>query len=219
MPTTLRQYIENKSTTSQDVTVGLIMAVAGTNGELYVLETDPANPTLPTSLSVSAFNTQYSRDASDQTVTIDTGTPANNAPLPVALYKDGGAEYSFNAGATDAGTQRVTLASDSPTPALDGLSVLDFALNNNSSVNITTGAYVELIASTSGTTKEIEILDTGGSFYYLATGAAASETDLLVIPPGGNGRIPVEIASGTRISIKAIDGTANAGFTGVNLYG
>lgn len=218
MPTTLREYIENKATTSQDVTVGLIMAVAGTNGELYVLETDPANPALPTDLNLAAFNTQFSRNAADQIVTLDTSTPANNRPLPVLLARDGG-EVSFNSGATDAGTQRVTLSSDSPTPALDGLSVIDFALNDNSSTNITTGAYVELIASTSGTTKEIEILDTGGRFFYLATGAAASETDLLLIPPGGNGRIPVEIASGTRISIKAIDGTANAGFTGVNLYG
>lgn len=153
MPTTLRQFISDKANTSQDVTVGLIFSVAGTDGELYVLETNPSNPTLPASF--------------------------------VLADKD----------------------------------IKEFAINDNSSTNITTGAYVELIASTSTTVSEIEINDTGGRWYYLATGAAASETDILLITPGGNGRIPVTIAAGTRISIKAIDGTADAGYVGINLYG
>jgi hypothetical protein len=153
MATTLRQFIQDKANTSQDVTVGLILSAAGTDGEVYVLETDPLNPTLPASFTLS--------------------TPT----------------------------------------------IRQFAINNSTTTNITTGAYVQLIASTTNTTTEIEILDTGGRWYHLATGAAASETNILLIPPGGNGRIPVGIAAGTRLSVRAIDGTANAGYLGVNLYG
>ena len=76
-----------------------------------------------------------------------------------------------------------------------------------------------LTVGTSADITALEILDTGGRFYYLALGAAASEVDTLLITPGGNGIIPVTIPSGTRLSIKAIDGTADAGYTGFNAYG
>lgn len=209
MPTTLRDFIANKASTDQDVTVGLIFSVAGTDGKLYVLETDPLNPTLPTAISLAAFNTQFSRNGADQIVTLDTGTPANNRPLPVVLAKDGAAvDYGVGAAATT--TVRTVEATQT---------VQDFAINNNSSTNITTGAYVELIASTSGTARGIEVSDTGGRWYYLATGAAASEVDLLLVPPGGTAILPVQIASGTRLSIKAIDGTSSTGYVGVNIYG
>jgi hypothetical protein len=156
MSTTLRQFIQNKSTTSQDVTVGLIFSVAGTDGELYVLETDPLNPVLPTAVTFS--------------------------------YPE-------------------------------GLSTVNTAINNNGSINITTGSYVQLIASTSGESKQVEIMETGGRWYYLATGAAGFEVNRAIIPPGGNGVINLKINSATRVSVIAIDGTASSGYLGVNLYG
>lgn len=209
MPTTLRQFIADKANTSQDVTVGLIFSVAGTDGELYVLETDPLDPTLPTSLTLSTVDIQYKRDTVSTVPAYDTSTPANIRPMPVILAKDG-ANIDYGVGPAAATTIRTVEA----TPT-----VQDFAINNNSSTNITTGAYVELIASTSGTSRAIEFSDTGGRWYYLATGAAASEVDLMVIPPGGTLSIPLQIAAGTRLSVKAIDGTANTGYLGVNVYG
>jgi len=213
MPTTLREFIQNKASDDQDVTVGVVFSVAGTDGKLYVLETNPADPTLPTGAALT-----YDRDGTPQTPTYDTTTPGNIRPLPVIQTLDG-AEIDYNSGNAGAGTQRVVLASDSPAiPTTSGETVSEFAINDNSSTNITTGGYVELIASTSADTVAIEIWDTGGRWYYLATGAAASETDVLVIPPGGQGKIPLTIASGTRLSVKAIDGTADAGYLGINTY-
>jgi hypothetical protein len=209
MPTTLRQFIQDKANTSQDVTVGLIFSVAGTDGELYVLETDPADPTLPTAISLSTVEAQYKRDGVNTTPVYDTSTASNIRPLPVVLAKDG-ANVDYGVGAAAATTVRTVEATQT---------VQDFAINNNSSTNITTSAYVELVASTSGTARGIEVSDTGGRWYYLATGAAASEVDLIIIPPGGAQILPVQIASGTRISIKAIDGNATTGYVGVNIYG
>jgi hypothetical protein len=209
MPTTLRQFIQDKANTSQDVTVGLIFSVAGTDGELYVLETDPLNPSLPTGITLSTVEAQYLRNGSATTPVYDTSTASNIRPLPVVLARDGAnVDYGVgNAAATTIRSAEATL-----TPA-------GVAVNNNASTNITTAAYVQLIASTSATSRAIEISDTGGRWYYLAIGPAASEVDILVIPPGGLGPIGIQIAVGTRLSIKAIDGTANSGYVGVNIYG
>lgn len=209
MATTLRSFIADKAGTSQDVTVGLLFAVAGTDGEVYVLETNPLDPVLPTGITVAAFNTQFLRNGVDQIVTQDTANAANNRPLPVTLLKDGD-DIEYGIGPADASTQRVVEATYTP---------IGVAVNNNSSVNITTAAYVQLFASTSAVARAIEVSDTGGRWLYIAIGAAAAEVDILAIPPGGSQIIPVQIAAGTRISVKAIDGTANTGLVGVNLYG
>lgn len=92
------------------------------------------------------------------------------------------------------------------------------ALNNNSSTNITTSAYVTLVASTAIALTAIQVLDTGGRFYVVATGPVAGEVDFAYVQPGGSDFIYIQIPAGTRISIKAIDGNATAGYTGVNLY-
>lgn len=213
MPTTLRQFLANK-TTDQDVTVSVVFSVAGTDGELYVLETNPLDPTLPTGAALT-----YDRDGNPTTPTYDTGTASNIRPLPVILTKDG-AELDWNAGNASAATQRVVIATDQPAiPTSDSKTIREFALNDNGSTNITTSAYVELIASTSADLTMLNVTDSGGRWYYIATGAASSEVDLCVIPPGGNEDIPVNIAAGTRISVKAIDGTASAGYLGINCYG
>lgn len=91
-------------------------------------------------------------------------------------------------------------------------------LNNNASVNITTAAYVTLVASTAIALTAIQVLDTGGRFFVVATGAAASEVDFAYIQPGGSDFIYIQIPAGTRISIRAVDGNAIAGYTGINLY-
>jgi hypothetical protein len=92
------------------------------------------------------------------------------------------------------------------------------SLNNNATNNITTASYRTLVASTAQALIAIQILDTGGRFYVVATGAAASEVDFAYIQPGGSDYIFKNIPAGTRISIKAIDGNAIAGYTAVNLY-
>lgn len=98
--------------------------------------------------------------------------------------------------------------------------VSEFVRNDYSSTNVTTAAYTQLIASTSNEYQQVEIFDSSGQTLKLATGAAASEVDRFIITPGGNDRpIRFRIASGTRISIKAISATASTGEIDINFYG
>lgn len=84
-------------------------------------------------------------------------------------------------------------------------------LDHTSGGGVTTGAYVQLTANTSGTIRRLHIFDSSGSALYLAVGAAASEVDTIIIPPGGIELIDVTIASGSRLSVKAIDSATSAG--------
>ena len=84
---------------------------------------------------------------------------------------------------------------------------------------VTSAAYVQLVPSLDSAVKEIEIFDSSGVFLYLSTGAAASEAIQIAIMPGGNGRVKLNIAAGTRIAIKAVSTSATVGSLGLNFYG
>lgn len=90
--------------------------------------------------------------------------------------------------------------------------------NDYTSTSVTTSAYVQLVASLSSACSEIEIFDSSGQTLVLATGAASSEVDQMIIFPGGNGRVPLAIAASTRVSIKALSATANTGEIDINFY-
>jgi hypothetical protein len=90
--------------------------------------------------------------------------------------------------------------------------------NQYGSTPITTGAYVQLIASTSLVTNRVQIFDSSGQAMILAIGAAASEVDQLYVPPGGDS-FPLAIPAGTRVSYKALTGNATGGYLLVNLLG
>jgi hypothetical protein len=94
----------------------------------------------------------------------------------------------------------------------------DHVRNSYSSVNVTTSAYVQLTASLAAAATEIEVFDSGGQTMVLATGGAGVETDQIYIMPGGNGRIPLKINAGTRVSIKAVSATASTGEIDINFY-
>jgi hypothetical protein len=83
---------------------------------------------------------------------------------------------------------------------------------------VTSVAYTQLIAATSGPATEIEIFDSSGRTLKLAFGAPGSEVDQLYIFPGGNGKVPLEVPIGTRLSIEAVSVSATAGEIDVNLY-
>lgn len=90
--------------------------------------------------------------------------------------------------------------------------------NDYTSVNVTTAAYVQLVASTTSTTNMVEVFDSSGQTLALAVGAVASEVIQFYITPGGNGQVPLAIPSGSRVSIKAISATASVGEIDVNFY-
>jgi hypothetical protein len=86
------------------------------------------------------------------------------------------------------------------------------------STTVTTSAYTQILASTSGAVTLVEIFDSSGQTMLLATGAAGSEVDQIYIFPGGNGQVPLSIGSGVRVSIKAVSASASVGEIDVNFY-
>lgn len=76
---------------------------------------------------------------------------------------------------------------------------------------VTTAAYTQLVASLTTTTTRIYVQDTSGSFMILAFGAALSEVDQLYFGPGFADFVDINIPSGTRVSLKALDVNATTG--------
>lgn len=90
--------------------------------------------------------------------------------------------------------------------------------NVYSSVNVTTSAYVQLVASTTSAVRQLQIFDSSGQAMIIATGAAASEVDQIYVPPGG-GVFSLAIAASIRVSVKALTATANTGYLLVDYLG
>lgn len=86
------------------------------------------------------------------------------------------------------------------------------------STNVTTGAWVQLIASLPGTVNQIGIFDSSGQTMALGIGGSGSEVQKMIIFPGGNGTQSILIPSGSRISIISLSGTANAGEVDINFF-
>lgn len=123
-----------------------------------------------------------------------------------------------NGTGTAAGAVRVVTASDSPGPAgraYSDSSVLDYGSNN-----VTSGAWVQVDASTAGVFNLITIFSSCANALELGTGAGAAETRVLLIPPGGlDAPIPLAIPAGTRLSVRAISTSCTTGnliLTGLN---
>lgn len=91
-------------------------------------------------------------------------------------------------------------------------------VNSYSSTNVTTSAYTQLVASTSNAVNSVEVFDSSGQSLYFAVGASGSEVNQFVIFPGGNGKVSLSIPVSSRVSVKAISATANAGSLLINFY-
>lgn len=104
------------------------------------------------------------------------------------------------------------------TASVYGQTPANHARNDYTVTPVTSSAYVQLLGSTSAVINAIEIFDSSGQTLVLAFGAMGSEVDQIYIIPGGNGRIPLSIPSGTRVSIKAVTATASAGYIDANFY-
>lgn len=85
--------------------------------------------------------------------------------------------------------------------------------------SVGTSTWVQLVAALSAQVNEVEIFDSSGQTMELGVGGVGSEVRQIIIFPGGNGRVPLKIASGSRVSIRAISGTASGGENDINFYG
>lgn len=84
--------------------------------------------------------------------------------------------------------------------------------------NVTTGAYVQVIASTPTSIGRLQIVDTSTKILKIAIGPSGSEKDICTTAVfSGATIVPYFIPAGTRISIKAIDATATAGYNILSL--
>ena len=201
---------------------------------------------IPASLGQkTAANSLAVTIASDQSAVsskIDQTTPGTTNAVSVAQL--GATTVATGNGVTGAGSQRVTIASDNTAFSVNavqsgtwtvqpgntanttawltrqtGKSVVTTIRNDYTSTSVTTGAWVQLVASTSALVTEIDIFDSSGATLELGTGAAASETRLIIITPGGNGKLNVAIPASTRVSVRAISGTASVGELDINFFG
>lgn len=88
--------------------------------------------------------------------------------------------------------------------------------NVYSSTNVTTAAYVQLIASTSNAANRVDIFDSSGQAMILAVGGVGSEVIQYYVPPGGDA-FSLKIPAGSRVAIKALTANATAGYILLNL--
>lgn len=99
-----------------------------------------------------------------------------------------------------------------------GAAPVQLIRNAYATTNVTTAAYVQLDAALDKDVTHAEIFDSSGSALFLAVGASGSEVNYIYIPPGGNGRIPLILYAGMRLSIKAVDTNATTGQLLITLY-
>lgn len=122
---------------------------------------------------------------------------------------------------TSANSLAVTIASDqSSLPTVQqGMAKSNAPIYvSYSSTNVTTSAYVELIASTTAATKRVCIFDSSGQAMIFAVGGSGSEVTQLYVPPGG-AEFDLAIPASSRIAIKALTASATSGYILINLLG
>lgn len=153
-----------------------------------------------TEATLSALNTKVANDFGAASGGVRAAAQIGNA--------SGAAD--FGTGTAGGQTLRVVTASNSPGPA--GRAYGDSATLDYSSSNVGSGAWVELDSSTAAVFNLILIFSSCGETVQLATGAAASETRVLLVPPGGlDAPTPLTITAGTRLSLRTISGTCSSG--------
>jgi hypothetical protein len=88
------------------------------------------------------------------------------------------------------------------------------------SSNVGTTNWVVLIASLPYTSREMTIFDSSGQTLEIGTCSASdpanSELRQFLLPPGGIS-VPIQIAQGMRVSIRAISALANSGENDTNV--
>ncbi len=200
--------------TSKQVPPGaLIVRGSGTNN-YYVLEANPTTGAIPVTTTITfPYDTNYGTVGAN---TLRTGAQIGNAT----------GAASFGAGTTGAQVLRVVLPTDQTAiPATQsgswsvtsnqstatGKAYSDSIRNVYSSTNVTTGAWVQIIAATAANINWLTIFDSCGQTLELGSGGAGVEARILIIPPGGVTNVPLKIAAATRLSLKAISGNCTTG--------
>lgn len=191
------------------------------SGALTV-EADVTSSVLPTGAATeSTLSTLNGKVTACNTgaVTVSSSVLPTGAATEATLSAASGKLPATLGQKTMANSMAVVIASDqSSVPTKTSNSKGEFVRNDYSSASVTTSAYTQLIASTAAAYSAIEIFDSSGQTLKIAIGGAGSEIDQFLVFPGGNGWIPFSVASGSRISIKAVSANATSGEISLNLY-
>lgn len=177
--------------------------------------------TLRTTLSTraEASATPLATRAGNGTNFADFAAGATGAATPrvsANIMRDGNA-LDYNAGASSANTLRVVNATGGAPATLQSGAYVTSTRTDFSSVTLSLSTWTQLVASTSAIINNLTIFMSSGVTLELATGAAASETRVLLVPPGGfDAVVPLFIAAGTRISVRAVDAVPTTGFLTIN---
>jgi hypothetical protein len=97
-------------------------------------------------------------------------------------------------------------------------SVIEAIRIDYSVTNVTTLAWVTLVAATAAQIEWMDMFDSSGETMEIGTGAAGAEVQVGYVIPGGN-RINQVIPAGTRISIRAVSADATIGEHTSNMFG
>lgn len=182
--------------------------VAATQSGTWNINNVSGTVSLPTGAATAANQTTANSSLSSIDGKLGSlGQKTMSGSAPVVIASDQSAIPASQSGTWTVGSSGKAKAS---TPAAP----LDY-----SSTNVTSSAYVQVIASTTAAASMVEIFDSSGVTLYFAVGGAGSEVNQFVITPGGNGQVPLSVPSGSRISVKATGTTASTGILVVNLYG
>lgn len=153
-------------------------------------------------------------------LTVDGTVSTSNWPATVDT-NHGSASSSTPRTAAQLGVAGAAVSSSNPVPTSTvGKTYSDSVRLDYGTTNVTTSAWVQIIASTAAAITQLLVDDTCGEVLELGTGGSGSETRRLLIPRGGLSQaVNLTIASGTRLSVRALTATCSTGdlvITGFN---
>lgn len=145
---------------------------------------------------------------------LQIGVKSGSNLIPLTL---GQTTMSASVPVTIASNQSAIPVSGSLSPTT-GRSIANAPVYNvYSTTNITTSAYVQLVASTTSTTNYLDIFDSSGQAMIIGVGGSGSEVIQGYVPPGGD-QIPLSIPAGSRVSYKALTANATSGYLTMSFY-
>lgn len=103
---------------------------------------------------------------------------------------------------------------------IDVVDELDTPLTSATTINGSGGSIVQVVASLAANVGMVHLMDTGGRYLGLYTGAPGFEVLKMIINPGSDSVVDVTIPTGTRISLRSMETSApSSGFIAINFLG
>jgi hypothetical protein len=182
----------------------IIIATKGTDGEIYIAETNPATGALIT----------------ETTLTPPAGGFATETTSAAILAAVDGVETLI--GTTNTNTANIKTAVDLTTTAVNAVTVAVAAaakpeyaranaavLHNFAVTPVVATLFTTVIASIAAKAVRWQFANTSGSWMQIASGAIGSEFIFCQIPPGGAAEVDKMLIATTRISVTSDENVAS----------